>query len=171
MPPVPGSNRSSRTSAGRCRLTRPARLVRVAAQDRRIAGFGERVLDVAQHLGVVIHHEDACLTRSPGRSGGAMGSPALPSQASSATGIGEREPGAVPEPGALGPDAAPVRFHQPLADGKTEAESAHAALGAGDIGVLPEQVRQLLGRHAPPFVGDRDGDVDAVPQRANVNRG
>ena len=159
MPPVPGSSRSSRTSAGRCLLTRPGQIVRVGAQDRRVAGFGESVLDVAQHLRVVVHHEDACLTRSPGDA--AAHGPRLSPRGFVGHRDRERKPGAVPEPGALGPNAAPVRFHQPLADGVTEAESPQA-VAAADIGVLAEQVRQPVRRHTPPFVGDGDGDVHPV---------
>ena len=62
----------------------------------------------------------------------------------------EGEPRALAGPAALGPDAAPVGLHQPLADGQAQAGPPDPALGflAPDSGVLSEQVRQQVSRHA-----------------------
>ena len=49
-------------------------------------------------------------------------------------------------------------FDQSLRDGQAQAGPALEAAP----GVLAEQMRQLLRRHAPALVGDRDGHVDAV---------
>ena len=53
---------------------------------------------------------------------------------------------------------------QPLADREPEARPPQAlpALVAAGAGVLAEQARQPLRRHALALVGDRDGDVRAV---------
>ena len=59
---------------------------------------------------------------------------------------------------------------QPLADRQAEAsrsERALLAVAAGQAGVLAEQVRQPLRRHAPALVRDRDGDVDALAHRGD----
>ena len=59
--------------------------------------------------------------------------------------------------GVLGSDAAPVGFYQSLADGQTQADAYARPVPAP--GVLPEQVRQLLGRHTLAFVCYRNSDV------------
>ena len=69
---------------------------------------------------------------------------------------GKGEAAALAGAAALGADAAPVRFHQPLADDEPEAGSCGRAFAASGAGVLAEQMRQLPGRDAPAFVRDRN---------------
>ena len=78
------------------------------------------------------------------RAGVRTGPPAAPWPASLITGIVKVNRVPLPAPAALGPDAASVRLHQPLADGQTQAETPAAAfaIAAGDASVLPEQVRR-----------------------------
>ena len=85
----------------------------------------------------------------------------------------EGEPRALARPAALGPDAAPVGLHQPLRDGQAQAGPPDPALPflAPGTAVLPEQVRQPVGRHAPAFVGDRDRHVQAIPHRGDPDGG
>ena len=78
---------------------------------------------------------------------------------------GEGEGRALARAGALGPDAPAMRLHQPLADGEAEAGPAGSAAGPARAGVLLEQPRQQLRRHAPALVGDRDRDMRAVAHR------
>ena len=74
---------------------------------------------------------------------------------------------------AVGPDAAPVGLHQPLADGQAQARPLDPASPglAVDARELPEQLRQAVGRHALAVVGDRDLHVDAVPHRGDPDGG
>ena len=60
-------------------------------------------------------------------------------------------------------------LHQALADGQPEAGPPQAALRvlAAEADVLPEQARQLLRRHPPALVRDRDRDVGAVARRGD----
>ena len=64
-------------------------------------------------------------------------------------------------------------FDQPFRDGQTEADASGPTrpIRAPGAGVLAEQVRQLLGRHAPALVGYRHRNVDAVAHRSNVDGG
>ena len=108
---------------------------------------------------------------SPG-SGAAEGTAARPSAAAaglSGHGNRERDRGAPAGAGALGPDAAAVRLDEPLRDGEPEAVAGRGALPAA--GVLAEQVRQQLGRHPAPLVGDRDGKVRVLAHGRHADRG
>ena len=144
----------------------PHRDGRPAGAGRPPAGRGERVPHVAQRLRVVVDHEDArLLLHLVGGAGAAQSD-----SGRGAVGLvnhrnreGDLRPVACA--GALGPDAAPVGLDQPLADGQAQAVSPAAQLPvvAGEAGVLPEQVRQLLRRHAPALVGHRDRDVNGRP--------
>ena len=106
---------------------------------------------------------------SPGS--GARGTAARPAAEAPASGHGnrERDRGAVAGAGALGPDAPAVGLDEPLADGEPEAVARRRAVPAA--GVLAEQVRQQLGYHAAPLVGDRDGDVRVLAQGRDPDRG
>ena len=57
-----------------------------------------------------------------------------------------------------------MRLHQPLADGQAQAVAGGPAglFAADQAGVLAEQLRQLLRRHALAFVGHRDGHVNPI---------
>ena len=85
----------------------------------------------------------------------------------------EGEPRAQARPVALGPDAAPVRLHYPLADGKAQPRPRNAAppVPAVYAGELPEPVRQEVRRHAPALVGDGERDVDALLHRRHTDGG
>ena len=81
----------------------------VAGGEGRVARPGEHVPDVAERLGVVIHHQhaDPLPSALPGRFGNAGDL--------LSSGQGEGEPGAPARAVALGPDAAPVGLDDPLA--------------------------------------------------------
>ena len=81
----------------------------------------------------------------------------------------EGDLGALAGAAARRPDAPAMGLHQPLADRQAEAGRSERALAiaAAETGMLAEQVRQPLRRHAPARVGDRDGDVDAVAHRGD----
>ena len=70
--------------------------------------------------------------------------------------------------GAVGPDAASVRLHQPLADRQPQAMAGPRPLPAASA--LAKQVRQLFRRHSRPLVGDRDGDVCLLAHRRDPDR-
>ena len=152
----------------------PHRDGRPAGAGRPPAGRGERVPHVAQRLRVVVDHEDARLLlhlvggAGAARSDSGRGAVGLVNHRNR-----DSDLRLVAYAGALGPDAAPVGLDQPLADGQAQAVSPAAQLPvvAGEAGVLPEQVRQLLRRHAPALGGHRDRDVNAVRRRDDADGG
>ena len=79
------------------------------------------------------------------------------------------ERGAAAGAGALRADAPAVRLDEPLRDGEPEAVARRHARPAA--AVLAEQVRQQLGRHPAPLVGDRDGDVHVLAHGPHPDRG
>ena len=85
----------------------------------------------------------------------------------------EGEPRSHPRPLALRPYPAPARLHDPLADGEAQARPGDAApqVVAVGPGELPEQVRQSLGRYAPPLVGHRDRNVNVLPHYGHRDYG
>ena len=91
--------------------------------------------------------------------------------ASSATGIVNVSRVPRPGPPLSAEMRPPCASTSPLADGQAQAVSrgASAPVAAGDPGVLPEQVRQLLRRHAAAFVGHRDRHVHAVRGRRHAD--
>ena len=103
----------------------------------------------------------------PGPGGRGAGGRALPGLLGHRHGEGEAR--TLAGAGALGPDAPPVRLHQPPADDEPEARARDRPLAAG--GVLAKELRQQLGRHALALVGDRDRDVDAVALGRDPDRG
>ena len=143
-----------------------AHLLRVAGDNRRVARLGEGVPDVPQRLGVVVHHQNPLpLPFRPPASGGGL------SWSSRRAGAGlldhrngEGEPAAQARTVALGPDAAPVGFHYPLADGQPQPRPLQVAppILALHAGELPEQVGQTLGRYARAVVGHGDRDVEVL---------
>ena len=74
---------------------------------------------------------------------------------------------------ALGPYAAPVRFHYPLANGKAQTLSSDIRLSVRviDPHELPEQLRQFLGGHSSTLVGDGDRDAGVLLQSGHHDRG
>jgi len=116
---------------------------------------------VAQRLGVVVHHQDGgrLARRAPRARRGCCGFFRR----------GEREREARADAGAcaLGPDASPVRLHQPPADDQAQAEPRGIAVTG--LGVAPEQVGQPLGREAPALVRDPQCDTIALESRANFD--
>ena len=133
-------------------------LPRLAGHQRGVAGPGQPVAHRAQHVRVVVDHEDARrLARLPTRRRlrDRFGA-GLPGHRQ-----GEGDGGAAPGAGALGPDAPAVRLHQSLAD----REPQPVAGLRSPPGVLVEEPRQPFGRHPAALVGDRDRDVGVLARR------
>ena len=124
---------------------------------------------VQERLGIVVHHEH--LQRVFGTDA------QVPRNARRRRDTGprfvggrdrEREASTRPLARALGPDTAPVRLHQALADGQSQpASHSPPAVSARAAGELPEQVRQTLGRYAGALVDDGDGHVNALLLRGH----
>ena len=130
---------------------------------------------MAQGLRIVVDHEDGVgFASRPGRR------PVRDGAGGACVGghrEGEGEPGAPAGSGARRPDASAMGLDQPLADGEAETRPADPGpgLAARLGGVLAEQMRQALGRDAPPLVGDRDRDMQPValgrdPDRRGLRR-
>ena len=85
---------------------------------------------------------------------------------------GEGEPRPPARPAAGRVDAAAVRLDQPLADGQAQpvAPAGRPAVAARP-GVLVEQARQHLRRHAPALVRDGDRHVKPVARRVDADGG
>ena len=167
-----GQQQVQQDQMGPVRLDEAGYLPRVARQVRRVAGLREGIPNEPQCERVVVDHQDACrLPRLPG-SGATARQDAGRGAVDGLFGHRNREgePRAPARPIALGPDAAPVGLDQSLRDGQAQAGSPDAALlllSAGQAGMLAEQVRQLIRRHALALVGHRDRDENAVPRRGD----
>ena len=179
IPSVPGSIRSSRTRSGLLLPHEPERLLRVPGHNRRVARLQEGVADVPERLGIVVHRQDAHpFPRSRHRSPGGGSGERREADGRAAHGLLDRryregEPRSHARPLALGPYPAPVRLHDPLADGEAQARPGDAApqVVAVGPGELPEQVRQSLRRYAPPLVGHRDRNVNVLPHYGHRDNG
>ena len=134
----------------------------------------QRVAHEAQHLRIVVHHEDARPLPGARRRGAPASRPARFAARLRGDRQREGEPRALARPGALGPDAPAVGLHQPLADGQPQPATDTLLVVAG-VAVFPEQARQALRRQAAALVHDRDRDMRAValgrdPDRRGLGR-
>ena len=147
----------------------------VAGEDRRVTALDEGAPDEAEHLGIVIDHEDALharrrLQRAFGDALGVIRSAGCDRLHGR---DGEGELRAVAAAFALSPDPAAVRLHDSLADREAESVSvvALAPGSAVELGELAEQMRHLLCGHPFAFICDDDRDVRAVYGRGHPDRG
>ncbi len=173
MPSVRGRSRSRTTRSGRCRSRRSGHLFRVARDDRGVARVLEDAPHVEQILRIVVHGQDA---DRPGRtSAPAAHRPRRARRGPDTRILGdgnrEGEARARTRSRAVGPDAAPVRLYDALADREPQAgsDAARAVLPAA-AGELPEQARQTLGRDAGALVDDRHRHVHPLVHRRHPDR-
>ncbi len=168
----PGQHQVQQDELGLLGADDMGQLLMITGDDRVVAGRGECIAHVAQHQRIVVYHQNACRL-------GSFRPSARPAPGDLAHGAGgglhhrnrEREPHALALTGTLGPDAAAVRFHQPLADGEAQAGAPESALRVPAADVFPKQVRKPLLRHAPALVGDRDRHVHRFLHRGDPDRG
>ena len=168
----PGEEQVQQDQSGLVHCEEAGHLLRVPGHDRGVAGPAQLVPQVPKHLGVVVDHQDARLLAlwpncpRASRCETCGGGFALLGH-----GHREGESRTAPHTVAFGPDSAPVRLHQALADGQAEPGPRFAALpdSARRRRVPAEQVRQSIRGHTAPLVAHRDRHMHAFSLCADPN--
>ncbi|MCY4634340.1 MAG: hypothetical protein OXG04_07530, partial [Acidobacteria bacterium] len=165
-PSLPGSTRSSSTSAGRSASEDAGEVPEVARRHRVESGPVEGLAREAQRPRVVVDDEYA----GAAAGGGCAGAGRRRRRrvvVCDRQGEGDKRSGAGSR--ALGADATAMRLDDALADGEPET-AAGGACARGASGVLAEKVRQLLRGDAVALVGNRQLDVSAVERGGHPDR-